>query len=81
MHLAAGTFETILRRQLDLLGTWAWSRLPASEWRVALEFAARGSIRTKPLISHRFGIEEVSDAFALMGGGREPVNKVVFVFP
>ena len=81
VQLAARTFETLLRRQLDLLGTWAWSRLPAAEWRVALEFAARGAIQTKPLISHRAGLEEVSDAFAMIGGGRELVNKVIFVFP
>ena len=80
VQMAARTFETLLRRQLDLLGTWAWSRLPAVEWRVALDFAARGSIQVKPLISHRVSIEQISDTFEMIAGGREAANKVLFVF-
>jgi L-iditol 2-dehydrogenase len=81
VNLTVKAFEAILRRQLNVYGTWAWSRLPAEEWRVVLDFASRGLIQVKPLISHRFTIDRAPEAFAMMDGGAEPYQKVLFVFP
>jgi len=80
-ELPVAVFETVLRRQLDIFGCWAWSRLPATEWKVVLSFAARGAVQAVPLISHRYGITQVRDAFEMIGGGSEIYHKVLFVFP
>jgi len=79
--LSVNAFEAILRKQLNLYGTWAWSRLPSEEWKMVLDFAALGLIRVKPLITHRFTIDQATEAFAMMGCGAEPYQKVLFVFP
>jgi L-iditol 2-dehydrogenase len=79
--LTVPIFELILRKQLDLFGTWAWSRLPATEWRTALAFASQGAIQAGPLISHRYPIDRVAEAFRIIRDGREPYLKALFVFP
>jgi L-iditol 2-dehydrogenase len=79
--LSGATYETILRRQLNIFGTWAWSRLPKLEWETVLAFAARGAIQTRPLISHRYPITRLDEAFAMIGSGQEPYHKVLIVFP
>jgi L-iditol 2-dehydrogenase len=81
VQLAVSTFEVVLRRQLNVLGTWAWSRLPMTEWEVALGFAARGAIQTMPLISHRYSIDRVREAFEMIASAREVIQKVLLVFP
>jgi L-iditol 2-dehydrogenase len=81
VQLAVGTFEAVLRRQLSLYGTWAWSRLPMTEWEVALGFAERGAVQTMPLISHRYPIDRVRDAFEMIASAKEVTQKVLLVFP
>lgn len=81
VNLAVATFERLLRHQLNLSGSWAWSRMPAKEWEVALAFAANGAIRTGPLITHRYTIHQVREAFEMMAGGKEVYQKVLFAFP
>ncbi len=81
VQLEAKTFEAILRRQLNIFGTWAWSRLPKSEWETVLAYASQGAIQTKPLISHRYTITQVQEAFQMIAAGQEPYLKVLFVFP
>jgi len=81
VQLAVSTFEAVLRRQLTVLGTWAWSRLPATEWEAALDFAERGAIKTTALISHRYSIDRVGDAFKMIASAQEVTQKVLLVFP
>jgi len=79
--LAVQSFEALLRRQINIYGSWAWSRLPATEWEVALAYAGQGAIQTGPMISHRYTIEQVREAFDMIAGGKEVYQKVLFVFP
>jgi L-iditol 2-dehydrogenase len=81
VQLAVSTFEALLRRQLSVFGTWAWSRLPLTEWQVVLGFVAVGAIKTAPLISHRYSIGHVRDAFEMIASAKEVYQKVLLVFP
>lgn len=80
VNLSVPTFEALLRRQLDVFGTWAWSRLPATEWAVALLFASKGAVQTTPMISHRYPIDRVREAFEMIESGAEVYQKVLFTF-
>jgi L-iditol 2-dehydrogenase len=75
------TYETILRRQLNIHGSWAWSAVPRREWETVLHFAAKGDVKVRPLISHRYGIEGVREAFDMLRGGSEQFHKVLLVNP
>jgi 2-desacetyl-2-hydroxyethyl bacteriochlorophyllide A dehydrogenase len=51
----------IVRKGIRLLGSWAWT---ADEFVQALELISSGKIDRKPLISHKFALEDAAEAYA-----------------
>ena len=76
------TASTILRGQLTIYGTWnsSFTAVPKNEWRTALQFMNTGILDMKPLITHRFRLDQMHEAFDMMQNRREFFNKVMFVF-
>jgi L-iditol 2-dehydrogenase len=76
------TASIILRSQLVIYGTWNSSitSIPKNEWLTALQFMSSGALNLKPLITHRFPLNEANKAFDMMYNRREFFNKVMFVF-
>ena len=76
------TASAILRGQLTIYGTWnsSFTAVPKNEWRTALQFMSSGVLDLKPLITHKFKLDQVNDAFDMMYNRREFFNKVMFVF-
>lgn len=76
------TASAILRGQLTIYGTWnsSFTAVPKNEWRTALQFMSLGALDLKPLITHKFKLDQVNDAFDMMYNRREFFNKVMFVF-
>jgi len=76
------TASAILRGQLTIYGTWnsSFTAVPKDEWRTALQFMSSGALDLKPLITHKFKLDQVNDAFDMMYNNREFFNKVMFVF-
>ncbi|MBC1335283.1 galactitol-1-phosphate 5-dehydrogenase [Listeria booriae] len=74
-------FENIFRRELTLKGFWnSYSApFPGEEWTTSIAFVNQGRIQLKPLISHRYKVEEVGDAFAMILGREEDYNKVMIL--
>jgi L-iditol 2-dehydrogenase len=72
----------ILRKQLDLHGTWnsSFRGDPGIEddWTAALDAMAQGHLVLDSLVTHRYGFEQANEAFAMMAAGREFYNKVLF---
>ena len=52
-------FFWVVRRELQLLGSMIYQE----EFETALELLATGRVRTKPLITHRFALDALGDAF------------------
>ena len=52
-------FFWVVRRELHLLGSMIYQE----EFETALELLATGRVRTKPLITHRFALDALGDAF------------------
>ncbi len=76
-------YYTILHHELNLYGVYDtdWEPFPPfNSWKTALNFIAEGKIKVKPLISHRFGIEQIGEAFKSISSHREKFNKVIFLF-
>jgi L-iditol 2-dehydrogenase len=80
VHLSVPSFEVLLRRQLVIFGTWAWSRLPGTEWATALLFASKGAVLTAPMITHRYPIDQVREAFEMIKRGEDVYQKMLFTF-
>jgi len=58
-------WESILRKELTIKGTWNSysSPFPGSEWFSSIEFIKNGRLVLEPMISHRINLNEVPDFF------------------
>lgn len=78
--LPAALISRMMRRELALVGTWnssfSASGLP-DDWRTVLAAVAAGTVRLKPLITHRFGLAGTLDGLRVMKDRREFVAKVL----
>jgi L-iditol 2-dehydrogenase len=76
------TASGILRGQLTIYGTWnsSFTPVPKNEWSTALQFMSSGGLDLKPLITHRFKLDQVNSAFDMMYKRQEFFNKVMFTF-
>jgi L-iditol 2-dehydrogenase len=82
--IAMADVSLILRKQLDIHGTWNSTYrndkdIP-DDWTATLRALARRDLNLEPLITHRYRLEQANEAFAMMVGNREFYNKVMFVF-
>jgi L-iditol 2-dehydrogenase len=70
----------LVREELTIYGAWnSYSApFPGYEWHASLTYMTRGQLRTKPLITHRFTLQEAKEAFIMMDKGKEFFNKVMF---
>jgi L-iditol 2-dehydrogenase len=78
VQFEAEEFELILRRELELTGSWmSYSApFPGFEWHAALNYLAKGEIDTRPLITGIYSLEDQALPFEKM---REKNSKEVKV--
>jgi len=67
-------FFSVVRREVTIVG----SMIYRDEFAEAMRLVAAGHVRTRPLITHRFGLDEIGRAFAVH---REPASIKVAVVP
>jgi len=69
----------ILRKQLTLRGTWnsTYNEF-RNEWRVSVDAIANGLLDVKPLITHRFALDECEKAFRMLHERKEFAHRVLF---
>jgi L-iditol 2-dehydrogenase len=53
-------FFSVVRREITITGSMIYQ----DEFGEALRLVATGAVRTRPLITHRFGLDRIADAFA-----------------
>ena len=53
-------FFSVVRREVTISGSMIYQ----DEFPEALRLVAAGVVRTRPLVTHRFGLERIADAFA-----------------
>ena len=80
MTLTQKGYWHILRKELTLRGTWnsAFSE-KQNDWSAALAALADGSLCVKPLITHRYPLSAVNEAFAMMKEKKETYSKVMLL--
>jgi len=73
--------SSILRKQLTIKGTWnsTFAPDPPSDWHTALEGMRDGAIDVGSLITHRFPLARVHDAFDMLAARRETVGRAVLL--
>lgn len=75
------SFESIFRKELVVKGFWnSYSApFPGEAWTKSLEYVAAKRIKLDGMISHRFALSEVKEAFAMIASRREEYNKIMFI--
>lgn len=73
------TYETILRKQLTIKGTWSFEfkRFPHNAWDISLDALNKGIIKTDAIISHRFPLSKTREAVDIMAEKKEFFYKIL----
>ena len=81
LTVSVKTYETILRRQLTIKGTWSFEfkRFPHNAWDISLEALQKGIIQTDAIISHRFPLSKTKEAVEVMAEKKEFFYKILIV--
>jgi len=81
LNLPAKVVDQIMRKELAVKGSWNSnsSPFPGDEWKLSVDYMAKGSLKASPLISHRFSIEEAPKVFAMLYERKIAFNKVMFI--
>jgi L-iditol 2-dehydrogenase len=78
MTLAMKVYSSVLRKELAIRSVWN-SSFP-SDWEETLAALKRGDLDFEHLVSHRYTLEHIKEAFEMMLSGRHFRNKVIIVF-
>ncbi|EFR31733.1 galactitol-1-phosphate 5-dehydrogenase [Eremococcus coleocola] len=75
-------FENIFRRELTVKGFWnSYSApFPGKEWTNLIDFINQGRIKLDGMVTHRYPLSGVADAFDMILSRKESYNKVM-IFP
>lgn len=80
VDLSRAVMQRLVREELTIYGAWnSYSApFPGYEWHASLTYMSRGQLQTKPLITHRFGLQQAKETFIMMREEREFFSKVIF---
>ena len=79
INLSQKEYWHILRKQLLLKGTWnSTFNSFRNEWHISVDAITGGRLDVKPLISHKFTLDECKAAFEILLERNEFVNRVMF---
>lgn len=78
MCLSQNTYWSILRKELEIYGTWnsSYNNIE-NDWKESLKTMSEGKIDVKPLITHKFSLSDCNTAFDMMKNKTEFYNKVI----
>ncbi len=73
--------SSILRKELNIFGVWGFEfiQFPHHSWQTSLCSIAKGKIKIKPLITHRFSLDKAPEVLKMMYNREEYFNKVMFL--
>ena len=75
--LDSGVFEQTLRKELTISGWCYHFAPPIQEWLVSIEHVYNRQFKIDPVITHRFPLEKVADAFEMIRQRKESFNKIL----
>ncbi|HCX64334.1 MAG TPA: galactitol-1-phosphate 5-dehydrogenase [Eubacteriaceae bacterium] len=72
-------FESILRKELTVRGSWCYDykELPMNEWQTGIDYLYSGKVKIDHLVSHRFDLDHVKEAFDVVKTRENFFNKVL----
>lgn len=79
--VSVAAYEMLLRKQINLIGTWnsVYSSLPKNEWKLVAKLIADKTLDVLPLVSHRVSLKEGDAPIKMMEQRREFFNKIMYI--
>lgn len=78
VNISRDAYWQILRKELQIFGTWNSSFNDIeNDWKESLKAMSEGRIDIKPLITHKFPLQECNKAFEMMKNKTDFYNKVM----
>lgn len=73
--------DRIMRRQLDVKGSWNsfTAPFPGKDWTVSLQLFEQNKLNSNPVITHRFSLEEGPEVFKKIADKSIVFNKILFL--
>ncbi len=83
LELDAKTVDAVMRRQLQITGSWNsfTAPFPGKDWTTSIQLMAEGRIDARPIISHVLPLRDAPDIFRRIDEKSLFFNKVLFVPP
>ncbi len=79
MTLTQNEYWYILRKELQLVGTWNSSyNDKVNDWKESINAISEGKISLERLITHKYKLEQYNEAFEMMKNREEFYSKVMF---
>lgn len=82
LHLSDDSVDRLMRRELSVIGSWNSSFSPdsvANDWMSTVEFFGKNLIVGLPMVTHRFSLQQVSEAFEMASDRKNYFNKIMFI--
>jgi len=67
----------VVNGEHNIRGSWAYTK---KDFDIVIDLITLGKINPKPLITHRFSLNEANDAFAILDQRSEKAVKILFTF-
>ena len=83
-HRTPLSFSERFARSRELTVIWSFCygrRGGKTEFQIAIDLLAAGKLDANPLVTHRFGLDDITEAFAVAAGRDEHDSVKVLVFP
>jgi len=79
--LGETAFEGIFRKELTIKGYFnSYSApFPGKEWTMSVDSVRSGNIVLKNLVSHKYKLKDIKEAFEMIGAKKEEYNKVLIM--
>lgn len=81
LHFPEKVVDRIMRHEISVTGSWNSNSMPfpGKEWELTVDYFRTRRLVGKPIVSHRFTLDEAPEVFPRLYRREMPFNKVLFL--
>lgn len=82
LPLTEESVDRLMRHEITIVGSWNSSFSPdssANDWSTAVEFFGRKLLVGLPMVSHRYNLHQIKEAFEMASDRQTYFNKIMFI--
>jgi L-iditol 2-dehydrogenase len=82
LPLSESSVDVLMRREISIVGSWNSGFAPdesTNDWATSVHFFGQRALRALPLVTHRYALDQVKQAFAMAADRGSYFNKILFL--